>query len=263
MGTTYSIFEDIPPSITHLTMQKQSMSIEVRLIVFYIDIKDKNIKAIKNYNKYSILISKLNAKGFIVITVNKNLDSSKIITDPNGNLIQAISNKIIQIKNKYIQKSINIEIQSITFLAHGESCDNLLKVFDCTNRFNDKAEIYNKIKYDRKSISLNNFNKNIGLLILIDPTADKLFERKIIQINKKIQIIFTDPVELDSKNIKNNLKSLDDCCTGRIKADRIKNVKSSDITLRFKHNICEKTSKHQKNNIIVEHLINSIYDNLE
>lgn len=268
MGTTYSIFEDIPPSITQLTRQKQSMNIEARLIVLYIDIENKNIKAIKNYSKYSILINKLNAKGFIVITVNKNLDSSKIVTDPNGGLILTISNRIKQIQNKYKQRSMSITIQNTTFLAHGESCDNLLKVFDSADRLHSKSKIYEKIRYDRKSntdmeLTYDYFDKHIGSLILIDPTSENSFERKFIQINKKVQVIFTDSVELDNKNTESNLRTLDNCCTGGIKVDRIKNVKSSDITIKFKRNILERTAKHQKINNLVEYLVNSIYDNIE
>jgi hypothetical protein len=267
MGLTYSIYDDVPPSISHLTKQKQSMIIEAKLIVIYIDSSSaKKSKETKNYSSYRSLINKLNAKGFIVITICCNLCSDKIVTDPSRGVLQVVLNKIRGIYEKYSNRSISITIRDISFLSHAESCNSLLNIFDVSDRLKGTVDIYEKIKSSKRTSTIQHvlnsdityewFYSNINSLILLEPESNKKI-RLINRIEKPVQIIFT-----ESFNIATNhklMESIERVCVGALKADRIKNVKTTDITIRSNRNISEKTIKHDKIDLLVTHLIDFTY----
>jgi hypothetical protein len=272
MGTTYSIFEDIPPSITFLNNQKQSMEVDARLIIFYLEPNDEN--AAKVHLKYHILISKLKNKGFIVLTICRNLNADKIITDPSNGMMQAVIARMRQIQMKYLKRNITILIPSVTFISLFDSCGSLLKVFDTTDYLKDKSKLYDKLRSNNRTatiktisnentITYEDFTSRITSIVLINPSLKSVRDMpKYIKVEKEVRIIYTDDHNRsDSKNsILNRIQKI---CYGGFVGDRIKDAMSNDLILSSRRNIGEKDKKSKSIDTFVTHIIDGIYEAID
>lgn len=291
MGATYSIFEDIPPSITFLNNQKQTISMETRLIVFYLDNftttkvgnttksttqNNKSITKVASTNRlylrYKNLINLFKNKGFIVLTIVRNLET--VLTDPTHGMIGALLSRISNLQERYCKQNIQIDISSFTFMSCGDSCANLLKLFDSASYITTNKSLYQKIKSDKRSATINviasrnakspnitnrsDLMKNISSIILINPTYQTIkFVPKTVKIDKEVRIIFTGDHEKNEK--KSSLLNIGKFCT-KIIGDRIDGVKSSDLTMNSRRNIDLKEKNTQKITDIVCHIIDGIYE---
>ena len=272
MGATYSIFEDIPPSISFLNNQKQVISMETRLIVFYLDSFNTSEKPIRMHRKYLNHISSFKNRGFIVLTVIRNLET--LMTDPVNGMIGTILKKITTMQERYQRQNIRITIQSTTFLSCGDSCANLLQIFDSTEHIRTHEDLYRKIRSDGRTSTMergrvnseiytdrSTIMNNTSAVILINPTYSAMKEvSKNTRVDREIRVIYTEDHEIGQE--KTGLKCIQKLCT-KIIGDRIDGVKASDLTVTNRRNIAIKERKTKKITDMICHITDSIYESLE
>jgi len=261
MGATYSIFEDIPPGISILNNQKQPIDMEARVIVFYLNNTDHNERDSRLYARYKNLIAKFKHRGFIVLTVIRNLE--KILTDPQNGIIGAILNKIRTIRDTLTKRNITIDIPSLTFLSIGESCVDLLRVFNSVNYIKSNQALYQKIVSDQRTATtsqVTELKSKITSIILINPTYREIRTlSKTIRVKREVRVIYTAEHELDVNSKKTSLPIIQKI-TEQMIADRIQDVKQTDLVLNFRRNLSEKTRKSQAVETLVDQVVSSIYE---
>jgi hypothetical protein len=270
MGVTYSIFEDIPPSITFLNNQKQHITMETRIIVFYLDnFTDSGEKNTRLHSKYRNLIYAFKNRGFIVLTVMRNID--KILTDPANGLIGAILARIDKIQLDYLKRNIKIDIPSITFMSCGKSCANMFRAFDTTDYVKNNPEIYQKMISDRRSATsegVDNSNllkrsellERIDSIVLINPTMESIkLLPKTTNVEKEVRVIYTQDHEIGKKTALSIIQKM----CHKLIGDRIDKIKTADLTLNFRRNIGQSERQSQKIEPMTSHIVNGIYDAID
>lgn len=283
MGNTYTVHSDTPVCISHLTKQKQMMMIETKVIVLCVD-------NTLQYDNYKMMVQKIASKGFVIITVRQNISSEKLVNNQSKTFLQTVFKEICDVSNNLAIKSIHLDIQSIAFIAHSSFCDQLIRIFDITDRLKSKVYVYDKIRTDERSATMkqnmrnnidninnetitmiNNHNASlnckhydefcskISSLILLNPTTDAKRARLnlIYRVAKPMQIIFTDSTKF---NIDDKIVSMiEKICTGPLRVDRIKNIDASDIIMISKRNIAEKTRKNKIIGTMIDRIIEFIH----
>ena len=231
----------------------------------------------------------------MVLTVIRNLKT--VLTDPANGLISAIVQRMDQIQEKYKKQHINLVIQSTTFLSCSDSCANLLRVFDEENYLTTRGELYQKMKSDYRTSTIQrhtesrdalskNDAQDANCIILINPSYESFKTIPICaKVNKEVRIIYTEDHEVSkssqskssqskssqsksqqSKSQQSKTKSAltiaQKICSQMI-GDRIQGLKSSDLTITNRRNIGSRERKIDSLGDMINHIVDSIYEAID
>jgi len=270
MGNSYSIFRDIPPSIGFLNNQQQQLTASVKLIVLIYDATANADNYCPPYrNRFSNLTAVLKNRGFLVLTIRRNIEGPKMIRDPYNGLLQLMTKEVRTIQQEFYTKSITLEISDTMIVAYGSMSNVLVKAFDRTDYEGRNRQLYSKIRSakQRSTAMINNTEPShlimhehlmsiITSIVLLNPDPLDVLN-KGIRIDKSAYVmcsrdyVFEHTDDHDHGHHDNPSNAYSKICYGGFRADRIENMDD--------RNMQESKIGSDKLGTLVDHLIDVAY----